>query len=178
MRGMLDMLDMLRDLIAHKWYADAAVLTAVRGNDAAAADPEIRELLLHVLVANRFWLANTREIPFDLEAETRAPESLDALIQRYRETQAEEAAWLATAAAPDLARPITSRFFPGETFSVLQGLTQVCMHSHGHRAQCAKMFRRHGGVPPMIDYILWLVKRPPAVWPAELAAKPDAAAKT
>ena len=39
---------------------------------------------------------------------------------------------------------------------------QVCMHSHGHRAQIAKMFRRHGGVPPMTDFIIWLVNKPAA----------------
>ena len=35
-------------------------------------------------------------------------------------------------------------------------LMQVCMHSHGRRAQCAKLLRRHGGVPPQSDFILWL----------------------
>ncbi len=163
------MLDLLRDLMAHKWHADAAMLTAVRGNDAAAADPEIRELLLHTLLSNRFWLAQAREVPFELEIEASAPESLDALIGRYCETQGQEASCLTTASAADLARPITSHFFPGETFTVLQGLTQVCMHSQGHRAQCAKMFRRHGGVPPMTDYIIWLTNRPAPAWPAELA---------
>ena len=71
---------MLRDLIAHKWYADAAMLTAVRGHEAAAADPEIRELMLHTLVSNRFWLAQARQVPFELEVETQPPASFDATV--------------------------------------------------------------------------------------------------
>lgn len=159
------MLDMLRDLIAHKWYADAATLSAVRSNDAAVADPEIGELMLHTLVSNRFWLAQARQVPFELEVEMQPPSSFEALIQRYRGTQAEEASWLLSATDADMARTVTSRFFPDETFTVFQGLTQVCLHSQGHRSQIAKMFRRHGGQPPMTDYILWLVKRPAPEWP-------------
>jgi uncharacterized damage-inducible protein DinB len=37
---------------------------------------------------------------------------------------------------------------------------QVCLHSHGHRAQAAKMLRRLGGEPPATDFILWLANRP------------------
>ena len=50
------MLEMLRDLIAHKGHANAAVLAAIRQNEAAASDPELFELLHHILLANRFWL--------------------------------------------------------------------------------------------------------------------------
>jgi uncharacterized damage-inducible protein DinB len=150
------MIDMLRDLMAHKWYADATMLAAVRGHEVAAADPEIRDLLLHTLVSNRFWLSMARQVAFDLETESQPPASLDTLSQRYRDTQAEEASWMAAAGDADMARMVTSRFFPDQTFSVLQGLTQVCLHSHGHRAQVAKMLRRHGGEPPPTDYILWV----------------------
>jgi hypothetical protein len=50
------MLELLRDLIAHKGFANAALLTAVQQNEAAASDPEVCELLQHILLANRFWL--------------------------------------------------------------------------------------------------------------------------
>ena len=32
--------------------------------------------------------------------------------------------------------------------SVAEALLQVCMHSHGHRAQVATRLRQHGAVPP------------------------------
>ena len=50
------MLEMMRDLVAHKWHANAALLKAIRENDAAASDPELLALLHHILLANRFWL--------------------------------------------------------------------------------------------------------------------------
>ena len=56
------MLAMLQDLVHHKWYADARLLAAVQSNEAAANDQETRELLHHIMVSNRFWLA-TEYIP-------------------------------------------------------------------------------------------------------------------
>ena len=50
------MLEMLRDLVAHKGHANAALLTAIRQNPTAASDPELWELPHHILLANRFWL--------------------------------------------------------------------------------------------------------------------------
>ena len=42
--------------------------------------------------------------------------------------------------------------------------TTVCMHSHGHRSQCATKLRALGGEPPRLDFILWLKDRPAPVW--------------
>jgi uncharacterized damage-inducible protein DinB len=158
------MLEMLRDLIAHKGHANVALLTVIRQNEAAASDPELRELLHHVLLANRFWLLSVLGLPFVLEDESRASSSVDALIQRYCRTQEQESAWIATAIEADLARVLESPLVPGGKCSVSQALMQVCMHSHGHRAQCAKLLRRHGGVPPTSDFIHWLTSRPAAEW--------------
>jgi uncharacterized damage-inducible protein DinB len=159
------MLEMLRDLIAHKGHANAAVLTAIRQNAAAAADLELCELLRHMLIANRFWLLTILGLPFPLEDESHAASSIDALIRRYCRTQEQEADWLATVAGNDLARVLENPLIPGGQCSVSQALMQVCMHSHGHRAQCAKLIRKHGGVPPATDFILWLTSRHAPDWP-------------
>ena len=168
------MLEMLRDLVAHKGHANAAVLRAIRQNDAAVCDPELRELLHHVLIANRFWLLTVLGLPFVFEDESRPSSSFDALIHRYCSTQEQESTWLATATEADLARMLESPLIPGGKCSVAQALMQVCMHSHGHRAQCAKLFRRDGGVPPKTDFILWLASRPTAEWAVPLPAGGDA----
>ncbi len=157
---------MLRDLIAHKGYANAALLAAIRQNDAAAADPEILELLHHVLIANRFWMLTVLGQPFVFEEESRAPGSFEALIEKYHSTQEQESAWLATATEADLARSLENPLIPGGKCLVSQALMQVCLHSLGHRAQCAKQLRRYGSVPPTTDFILWLASRQPAEWPA------------
>lgn len=158
------MLEMLRDLVAHKGHANAALLTAIRRNPAAASDPELWELLHHILLANRFWLLTVLELPFVHEDEARISPSFDALTQRYRSTQAQEAAWLDTATEGDLARILEGPLIPNGRCSVSQAFMQVCLHSHGHRAQCAKLLRRHGGLPPSTDFIAWLTSRPEAEW--------------
>lgn len=166
------MLEMLRDLVAHKGYANAALLMAIRQNPTAASDPELWELLHHILLANRFWLLTVLGLPFVHEDEARPSPAFDTLIQRYGSTQAQEAAWLKTATEGDLARILEDALIPNGRCSVSQAFMQVCMHSHGHRAQCAKLLRRHGGVPPRTDFILWLTGRPTAEWGGAARGEP------
>jgi uncharacterized damage-inducible protein DinB len=154
------MLPMLHDLVAHKGHANGALLNAIRQNADATGDAELLELLHHVLLANRFWLLAILGLPFVLEDESRPAHGFDALVQRYASTQAQESAWLATANEADLERTLKHSLIPGGECSIGQALMQVCMHSHGHRAQCAKLLRRHGGTPPATDFILWLAGRP------------------
>jgi uncharacterized damage-inducible protein DinB len=155
---------MLRDLVAHKGYANAALLTAIRQHSTAASDPQLWELLHHIVLANRFWLLTVLGLPFVQEDETRSCSSFDALVQRYSSTQTQEETWLETATEGDLARMLDNVLIPNGRCSVSHALIQVCLHSHGHRAQCATLLRRHGGVPPQTDFVLWLAGRPRAEW--------------
>lgn len=158
------MLQTLRDLIAHKGHANAAMLNAIRQNPVATTDPEIWELLHHILLANRFWLLTVLGLPFVFEEESRSAESFDALVQRYARSQALEEEWLAAASAEDVERILEDPQIPGGACSVAEAFLQVCLHTHGHRAQMAKMLRRHGGTPPGTDFIVWRVERPKAEW--------------
>jgi uncharacterized damage-inducible protein DinB len=158
------MVKMLRDLVAHKGHANAALLNAIQQNGTAVSDPELWELLHHILLANRFWLLTVLGLPFVHEDEARPSPSFDALIQRYGSTHAQEATWIDAATEGDLERILEDALIPNGKCSVSQAFMQVCMHSHGHRAQCAKLLRRHGGVPPPTDFILWLANRPRAEW--------------
>ena len=140
------MLSTLRGLVAHKGHANASLLKVVIQSEAAAADPEILDLLHHILVANRFWCCAIRGVPFVQDQEMSTARSPEALAEAYGRTQEEETAW------------------PGGRCSVAEALLQVCMHSHGHRAQIARLIRRHGVAPPQADFILWLAGRPEAEW--------------
>lgn len=164
MSKILTMLVMLQDLVDHKGYANAALLKAIRQHETAAQDPELRKLLHHIILANRFWLRLSLGLPFAVEEESRIPESLEAITAQYRETHAQEREWLSQVREPDLARILETPFIPGHSFSVAQALMQVCMHSNGHRAQCATRLRLLGGTPPGMDFILWLKERPSADW--------------
>ncbi len=158
-------LDLLRDLVAHKGYANAAFLSSVQRSDDAARDPEVCELLHHVLVSNRFWISAILGLPFHVEEEVRSSRTLPELVKGFRATQEMETAWLERATAADLGRTIEDARIPGRTRTVVQAIMQVCLHSHGHRAQGAKLLRRHEVTPPATDFILWVGSRDKAEWP-------------
>jgi uncharacterized damage-inducible protein DinB len=154
------MLAMLRDLVEHKGYANAVLLQAVRAHAVAASDRELWDLFHHILLANRFWLLSVLGAPFDHAGEAAASPSFDALVERFAGVQTEERAWFAAATERDVERVLEGPLIPGGRCSVAQAYLQVCLHSHGHRAQAAKMLRRLGGEPPATDFILWLTNRP------------------
>ena len=158
------MLVMLEDLIHHKGSANASLVKAIRQHETATQDPELRALLHHIILANRFWLWLILGLPFAAEEESRIPESLAAIAAKYRETHEQEIEWISQVREPDLARLVETPFMPGRSFSVAQVLMQVCMHSQGHRAQCSARIRLLGGTPPTMDFILWLKDRPPPDW--------------
>src|SRR5678815_2037626 len=155
---------MLLDLIKHKGHANASMLKAIREHDVAAQDPELRKLLHHILLANRFWLMLILGLPFVLDEESRIPETLEALTNKYCETHAQEIEWLSHAQETDLERRLETSYSPGQSYSIAEALMQVCLHSHGHRAQCAARLRLLGGTPPTTDFIVWLHDRSAPEW--------------
>jgi uncharacterized damage-inducible protein DinB len=158
------MLHMVQDLVGHKGYASAVLLKAIQNHEVAAQDGELRKLLHHVILANRFWLALTLGRAFNHQEETRALASLEEVMERYRETHILELEWVSAAQECDLDRMLETPFIPGCSFSVAQATMQVCMHSHGHRAQCSMRLRSLGGTPPAMDFVWWLKDRPAADW--------------
>jgi uncharacterized damage-inducible protein DinB len=159
------MRELLNSLMRHKEWADATLLGAIRGHGAAAKDAELHRLLHHTILANRFWLALISARPFALEEESRIPESLDGIVARYRDTYVQEIQWSDQLDEAQLGRKLESAFIPGGGgCSVAEGVMQVCMHSQGHRSQCASRLRMLGGEPPVLDFILWLQERPRAEW--------------
>ena len=97
--------------------------------------------------------------PFVAEQEFRRSASLDDLITRYTALQELEDAWMAGLTEADLTRVVETPHIPGGRCTVAEGLMQVWLHSHGHRAQIARMYRALGGTPPMLDFILWVAQR-------------------
>lgn len=158
------MLATFRDLVQHKAFANASLLRAIRHHEPAAQDAELHRLLHHIILANRFWLMLCLELPFAHEEESHIPGSLEAISARYRDTHAREWDWLSRTTEGDLARTVTTPHLPGQSFTLAEVLTQVCLHSHGHRAQCATRLRLLGGTPPTLDFIVWLQERAPADW--------------
>ena len=159
-----NMLGMLRDLVQHKSWASAALFAAIRDNDTASRDDALRALLHHIILANRFWLFACVDRPFVIEEEARVPGALDDVSALFRSTYAIEAEWIAGAGEFDLARRLEGPLIPGGSCSIEQAYMQVCLHSQGHRSQCATRLRSLGGQPPVTDFIVWVTNRPLAQW--------------
>jgi uncharacterized damage-inducible protein DinB len=83
----------------------------------------------------------------------------------YRQTHDQEIEWLRGLNDSHLQRTLVTPFIPDRTFSLAEAALQVCLHSHGHRAQCATRLRTLGGEPPALDFILCLKGRPDPEWP-------------
>jgi uncharacterized damage-inducible protein DinB len=158
------MLGMLRDLVQHKAWASAALLSAIRQNETASDDEALRTLLHHIILANRFWLFSCLGRPFAIDEESRVPESLAPLADLFQATHAMEGDWMSHAGQSELARVLEDALIPGGRCSIAQAYMQVCMHSQGHRSQCATRLRLLGGHPPATDFILWLKDRPSPQW--------------
>lgn len=158
------MIAMVRELFHHQAHADASMLMAIKSHDVASNDDELRKLSHHILIAHRYWLHLGQGLPFSVEAESILPDTLQELIARFQATHQQEGVWLDQLTEADMARVMESPYFPDRQVTLGQALTQVCLHSQGHRAQCAARFRTLGGEPPPTDYILWVKDRPSPVW--------------
>ena len=153
-----------RDLYGHQAHADAAMITAIRRDPTASQDDELRKLLHHSLVAHRYWIHVCQGLAFSAETEDVVPATLDEVVQAFRAVHELEFKWLDQLQTEDLERVVESLYFPDRRITLAEALTQVCLHSQGHRAQCALRLRKLGGEPPSTDYIFWVRDRPQPVW--------------
>jgi uncharacterized damage-inducible protein DinB len=153
----------VEELLRHKWHANASYLAAVYKNEASRQDEELRTLFHHILISNRFWLFLTLGREFDREKEARIPDSIETLIDAYKDTEALETEWLSRSSDAELSRELVTPRLPG-TFTVAQVIMQICLHSHGHRAQSANLLRGLGATPPATDFVLWARDRPGPDW--------------
>jgi uncharacterized damage-inducible protein DinB len=120
--------------------------------------------LHHIILANRFWVSLFMDNRFDIDNESKVPESLQAFAILYRETHELEMQWLTDLQDSAMDRVVVTPFIPDRSFSVAQALMQVSLRSQGHRAQCAAKLRAFGGNPPPTDFIVWLKEGPAPNW--------------
>src|SRR5262249_55345371 len=118
------MLAMLQDLVHHKNYANAALLDAIAKHERASDDPGLRHLLHHIILANRFWVALFLGHSFDIDNESKVPESLQAVARLYRDTYEKEIPWISGLHDLDLDRVVVTSFIPDRSFSLAQAIMQ------------------------------------------------------
>ena len=156
------MLDLLRPLFSHQEWADRELLKAVEAYPGAVQDERLRSTLFHIAIVQRFFLNQFTGGEFDVRREMKAPGSWEELADLFRNTHEAERAFIAAVSEAELDRVLDLPWLKDIHPTVLQAMTQVVMHSQHHRGQCAMRLRDLGGVPPTIDYILWLRDGPPS----------------
>ena len=154
------MLSTMIELLQHKWWANGRLIHAIEQHPPAAEDEELRKMLHHILVSNRFWLFAILGRPFDREVEMQIPDRLRAIVELFKETERLESEWISKTSESDLERILETRSSRlGINVSARQALLQICTHTQGHRSQCATRLRALGGTPPGMDYVLWIKEK-------------------
>jgi uncharacterized damage-inducible protein DinB len=157
----LSALSFIDQLIRHKCWANTNLLRSVEQQPPLDEDPELRKLLHHILVSNRYWVLLILGRTFNDEQEKRIPDSHSVLMTQFAETERLELDWLDRATSEELDRQLQPRALPHTTISVAQAIIQVSLHSHGHRSQCASRLRALGGTPAPMDFVLWIKDQRP-----------------
>lgn len=150
------MIPTIQSLFAHQAWADAAILKAVREQDGAFADEEIRKLLHHIATVQRFFLSRFTGDPFDMEQAQKAPATMEEMEKRFDEAHRGGIDYAGRLNEAELDRTIDFPRAPEFHPAIRDALMQVVMHSEHHRAQCAARLRALGAKPPATDYILWV----------------------
>jgi uncharacterized damage-inducible protein DinB len=158
---------LLRDLLAHREWADAEQLRALAQHQPAAVDPTILKRWHHMIAVQRTFLWAAGGLPQYEMPDLATFDSLASLATYGRTGHGLERAYVNTLTSRQLREEVVIPFFQNPTLSVSrsEALAQSVMHSQHHRAQNATRLRELGGVPPTTDLIIWYWQgRPAARW--------------
>lgn len=148
------MLDRLRHLWDHVFWADAKLLNAIRASTGAV--PEALREYAHIIGTEETWLARIQQ---------RSPRSAiwpDGSIvdmQTLRdETEAAYKAYLAGLREVDLSAAVTYTNSAGQAFTntVSDILMHVVLHGQYHRGKVNLLLRQAGQTPAATDYIAYV----------------------
>jgi uncharacterized damage-inducible protein DinB len=123
----------------------------------------IHQTFLHLLSADRRWLARWRVVPLPGPITAEEAPTLDAIRTRWGPLAAERRAYLAGLTEADLAEVLTLTFGTTTTRTVRlarwQGIVQCANHGTQHRAEIAAMLTDLGQSPGDLDYSLYCEQR-------------------
>lgn len=162
----------LLDLFDHMAWADSKLWTEVLDNEHAVHDTRLHKLLTHIHIVQRFYLRAWRNEP--LEAPHAEFEQLPDLYHWAKAYYEEARGYLESLTDALLAERMPEawilrmkQLLGPAPIAATTGDTvmQVILHGLHHRGQANLRLRELGGVPPVIDYIVWVwLGRPSAVW--------------
>ena len=147
----MDLLDYLRRQFAYDDWANREVLTGLK----ASANPAVRprQLLAHILSAERLWLERIRKQPQSLQVWPDLTfEQCEAQIVDLASLWREFFNKLSPAGLPETVVYKNSKGEPW-TSTTEDILTHVMLHSAYHRGQIASQVRAAGEQPAYTDFI-------------------------
>jgi uncharacterized damage-inducible protein DinB len=162
----------LSDLFDHMAWADSKLWSEVLNNEQAIHDAKLNKLLSHIHIVQRFYLCAWRMEP--LNASYPQFEQLSDLYNWANAYYCEARGFLESLTDAMLDEPMSSEWEekmrrligPSPTVAKLgDTVMQVILHSQYHRGQANARLRELAGVPPLIDYLVWIwIGRPSATW--------------
>jgi uncharacterized damage-inducible protein DinB len=147
----MELLEHLRRQFAYDAWANHEVFTALRSSTRLGSRP--RQLLAHILAAQRLWLVRIRQQPQTLPV---WPDfSLDQCQAQISELASLWNEYLGHLSSSALSENIAYKNSQGESWSsaVQDILTHVLLHSAYHRGQIASQVRGSGEQPAYTDFI-------------------------
>jgi uncharacterized damage-inducible protein DinB len=147
----MELLEHLRRQFAYDAWANREVLVGLRASAHPTTRP--RQLLAHILSAERLWLERIRKQPQSLPVWAdftfdQCEAQIAGLASLWRE-------FLGQLPPAGLSEKVTYKNSKGEpwTSTVEDILTHVVLHSAYHRGQIASQVRAGGETPAYTDYI-------------------------
>jgi uncharacterized damage-inducible protein DinB len=154
----------MRDLARHMAWADARVWHAVMATPQAADDTRIGDTLYHIHLVQHIFLQAWSSAGSSVRQrdEFRSHDEISAWGQEGRR---DVLTFVEGATADDLEKsfrmPWATHFerSSGQSagpHTLGESMLQVFLHTQHHRGQVCARLREVGGVPPTVDFIIWL----------------------
>ncbi len=167
-------LTFLKEAYRHMEWSDAKIWTAIFNSEAATADTDVKDIVVHYHGTQRAFLdawlekpiafgsgsdfnALSDVYPWAKEYYDRIYDVLNTVSQEALDQEFELpwAVYFEKYLGPSVSPPTMG-----------QTIYQVVSHSMHHRGQACRRVRELGGTPPTTDYIGWAwLGKPEAEWP-------------
>ena len=159
----------IRKLYEYDRWANARTLGAVEKlrdeqfrRDMSSSHRSIRDTLVHILSAERVWLARWKGGSPATHLDPSKFPSVAALGAAWEELERNMGVWLGSLTDERLQDMVSYATFGGQPQSqpLWQQMAHLANHSSYHRGQLATMLRQLGAEPVATDLILFFRERP------------------
>jgi uncharacterized damage-inducible protein DinB len=154
----------VRALARHMAWADATVWNTVLAATQAAGDAKIADTLHHIHLVQHIFLQAWRGSAFAIRDRAEFA-SLDAIAAWGLEARRDVLIYVNGVTAEELDQELRMPWAayyeqqakqPAAAHTRGESMLQVFLHTQHHRGQVCARLRELGGVPPTVDFILWL----------------------